>query len=172
MKSVIYSLMAAFLLSTPLWAQTPTSGCGDVATQYTTSHDPGLHPAPTAKGQVRIFYIEDDDVKGFIKPTMRIGLDGQWVGAAEGRSYFFIYVNPGPHKLCINWQNPDLFIHKQKPPQAELEFTAKEGETYYFIGEGDFHGVGRTSITLDPMKTAEGEETIEDYPLSIFHTGQ
>ena len=36
--------------------------------------------------------------------TTRVGLDGIWVGANHGKSYFFVLVNPGDHHLCVAQQ--------------------------------------------------------------------
>lgn len=174
MKTAFYSLMAASLLSLPAMAQSPaaTPGCGNPTVLYDVSSDKGLHPAPLSKTQALVFYVEDDSISGFYKPTMRVGMDGQWVGAAQGHNYFFFYVDPGKHQLCINWQNPDVFIHKQKPPQATLEFSVEAGKTYYFLGQGDFHGVSGTSINLETMQPADGQDAIESYPLAMFHVNQ
>jgi len=38
------------------------------------------------------------------QPTTRAGVDGEWVGVAEGFSYFIFSVYPGEHHLCASWQ--------------------------------------------------------------------
>jgi hypothetical protein len=38
-------------------------------------------------------------------PTIRIGLDGAWMGATRANSYVAFSVDPGEHHLCTNWQS-------------------------------------------------------------------
>jgi len=164
-------LSIALLSAARLSAQTSLpapSGCGPAATLIDVSLDKGLHPAPPTAGKARLFYIESDRISGFYKPTTRVGLDGQWIGAAQGKSYFIVYIEPGQHKLCINWQDPALFVGKKQPPQQSIEFTAKAGESYYMIGETDFKGANRSSMNLDQLKTDEGEDYLSEYPLAMF----
>ena len=37
--------------------------------------------------------------------TVRIGMDGAWVGADKRDSYFVLDVSPGLHHLCASWQS-------------------------------------------------------------------
>jgi len=57
--------------------------------------------APPEAGKALV-YIFEDMVHG---PTMRVGLDGAWIGANKGKSYFFFSVHPGDHQVCTNWQS-------------------------------------------------------------------
>jgi len=59
-----------------------------------------------------------------------VGLDGQWIGATNGNSYFYFSVDPGEHHLCTNWQGFS-FLGKTRAAGA-LHFTAEPGGVYYF----------------------------------------
>jgi hypothetical protein len=73
-------------------------------------------------------FIVGDDV-GVAHPTIRIGVDGAWVGATRSSSYFSIPLEPGEHHLCASGalSNP-----KVSPETALVHFAAEAGKTYYF----------------------------------------
>lgn len=37
--------------------------------------------------------------------TVKVGVDGAWVGAMHGNSYIFFSVSPGEHHACVNRQS-------------------------------------------------------------------
>jgi hypothetical protein len=60
---------------------------------------------------------------------IRIGLDGQWVGANHGNTYFYFPVDPGDHNFCANWQSSHGRLLKLS---SAVSLTAEEGQVYYF----------------------------------------
>jgi hypothetical protein len=87
-------------------------------------------PAGPATGKVQIVLIETLD--GCVTcgtATTRFGMDGAWVGANKGSSYFTVEVAPGDHHLCTDWQSDFDFL-KQKV--GLISFTAEAGKVYYF----------------------------------------
>jgi hypothetical protein len=56
-------------------------------------------------------------------------VDGKWVGANHGNSYFSYTVTPGQHHLCANWQSSQNRL-KQKVGLTSL--NAEAGKVYYF----------------------------------------
>jgi hypothetical protein len=61
-------------------------------------------PAPPEEGKAQIVFIESLEKSGVLgTPTNRYGMDGAWVGANKGNSYFTVSVAPGEHHLCSNW---------------------------------------------------------------------
>jgi hypothetical protein len=127
--------------------------CGSDKIQFdvtTQKHQPP--PVPPAAGKAQIIFIEALDRNlgcwSCGSPTSRIGMDGAWVGATQGNSYFAIDVAPGEHHLCTDWQSAFGTL-KNKIGMAE--FTAEAGKTYYFevkmklkeIGSGDTSDVDR-----------------------------
>jgi hypothetical protein len=89
-------------------------------------------PAPAA-GKAQIIFIEflDKNLACWScgTPTSRFGMDGAWVGANQGNSYFAVDVAPGEHHLCTDWQSAFGRL-KQKVGMAE--FVAEAGKIYYF----------------------------------------
>src|ERR1039457_3988164 len=63
------------------------------------------------------------------KPTVRVSLDGSWVGANRGASYFFFPVEPGEHHLCADWQSAPPSVVGRKLALSNL--GAEPGQTYY-----------------------------------------
>jgi hypothetical protein len=63
------------------------------------------------------------------EPTVKVGVDGAWVGANKGDSYVFTSVAPGEHHMCVNWQSGIL---TPSGLFAMANFTAETGKTYYF----------------------------------------
>lgn len=97
--------------------------CGDEKVQFDiqTKKD---QPAPAApeEGKAQIVFIETFRQIGHLgTPEARFGMDGAWVGADKGKSYFAISVAPGVHHLCANWSK-----------SADVtSITAEAGKTYY-----------------------------------------
>ena len=59
---------------------------------------------------------------GSCDPTLRLGLDGAWVGATKADSYFAISIDPGVHHLCTN----------NGKSVGMDSFTAEAGKVYYY----------------------------------------
>jgi hypothetical protein len=101
----------------------------DVTTQIT-------QPAPTAPaaGKALLVLIEDQNGKSSMfssGATVRFGLDGAWVGADKGNSFFALDVAPGLHHLCASLQGA---------PVESMTFdlapvNAEAGKVYYFAAQ-------------------------------------
>lgn len=108
--------------------------CGSDKVQFevtTAKHPPA--PAPPAEGKAQIIFIEALDRNlacwSCGSPTSRYGMDGAWVGATQGNSYFTVDIAPGEHHLCMDWQSAFGRL-RQKIGMAEI--TAEAGKVYYF----------------------------------------
>lgn len=162
-------LFAAASLPLAAQAPAPASGCGDPAIHFDVATDRGLHPAPPTPGRALVYFVQDDnDVFGFHKPIVRIGLDGKWVAATHGSSYLFFYVEPGEHSLCTNWQDTGIFSRKAHPAAA-LQFSAKPGATYYFQVTNSFRGASRAYTAIMPVTPSNPEDYLADYEFALFH---
>ncbi len=101
----------------------------DVATQKD-------QPAPAAPvpGKAQLVFIETIQKENLAfcvgcDVVARLGLDGAWVGANKGNSYFTYAVEPGEHHLCTNWESVLAFLDKKV---GVASFTAEPGRIYYF----------------------------------------
>ena len=60
------------------------------------------HPVgQVEQGKALVYFFVDF----LTAPTMRVGVDGNWMGANNGKSYFFFPVEPGEHNVCAEWQS-------------------------------------------------------------------
>jgi hypothetical protein len=85
-------------------------------------------PEP-GKALVYVFEEFPDSRNGFITPTIRVGLNGTWVGATRGASFLSFSVAPGEQHLCANWQSISSQIMKQ---YSLTSFNAESGKVYFF----------------------------------------
>ncbi len=86
--------------------------------------------------------------------TTRMGVDGAWVGANEGRSYFGFVIDPGVHHLCVSGQWNRLI----SPPSIVLHrVAAKAGEIYYFRVRFLNSGIGGIGFDLEAVDEDEGQ---------------
>ena len=87
---------------------------------------------------------------------MRIGLDGSWVGANKGKSYFFFSVDPGEHQLCTKWQS-SVFQKTAERIGSAVAVTAQAGKVYYFRIQVYERSEHDSTVKLEPVETAEGQ---------------
>src|SRR6266567_368841 len=102
-------------------------------------------------------------------PTIRIGLDGAWMGATRANSYIAFSVDPGEHHLCTNWQS---HVKRLSREAAFTGFTAEAGKTYYFRARIGYETVGAATtmtLDLDPVNADEGKYLIASNPPSTSH---
>jgi hypothetical protein len=107
--------------------------CGKDEIKFNVTTQKG-QPVPAApdSGKAQIVLIETleriGNVQFFGGKIARFGVDGAWVGADRGDSYFVVAVDPGVHHLCANWQT----IGPDKKNVGVASFTADPGKTYYY----------------------------------------
>jgi len=61
---------------------------------------------------------------------MRVGVDGHWVGANNGKSYFFFPIDPGEHNICSEWQSGTFKKSSERVGEA-IHLTVEPGKAYY-----------------------------------------
>jgi hypothetical protein len=126
------SLLAVLLFVAPAFAQAPApaqdqvetaliaAGCGPSQVMFDLTVDKNQHPLAQLQAGKALVYVINS-----VGLPMKIGLDGSWVGANRGVSYFSFPVDPGDHHLCMSEQGD----HKQG---SAASFTAAAGQAYYF----------------------------------------
>ena len=133
------TILTVFLLASPLMAQQDqaaaafaAAGCGQNEVQFDVKTDKKQHPLPQpAPGKAMVYVLEEDFaafcIGGCI--TTRVGVDGAWVGANQGKSYLFFIVDPGDHRVCTAWQSS---LKGRSQVSAAISLTAEAGKSYYF----------------------------------------
>jgi hypothetical protein len=132
----VFVLLASFVASSA-FAQDQSAmtaaetACGPKAQKFDAKQDSSQHPTPQADPTKALIYVVQE--LGELQCTgcalTRLGLDGAWVGANQGSSYFFFTADPGEHHLCLNWQSR---MEARSKAFAFNTFTAEAGKVYYF----------------------------------------
>lgn len=181
MKStLLVLLLATFALpQNPASAQNkvppanPGDSCGPANLKFEVEHDnsqtPPTDPEP---GKALVYVIEVfDETPGQLGiPTVRVGMDGSWVGANSGSSYFFFSVDPGEHHVCTS---PQSNLKRLSAQRFATDFTAEAGKTYFF--QAQIHvqtvgGAGETwSIDFQRVTADDAKYLIANSPLSVSH---
>jgi hypothetical protein len=97
--------------------------------------------------------------------TVRIGVDGNWVGAQHHDSWLSFSVQPGDHHFCANLQG-----EKGEPAEpkriALASFTAEPSTVYYFRVRATNDQLGWTVVDVEAVNRDEGELLVTSYPPS------
>lgn len=125
------SVFLVMFLTMSAFAQSPTpvpAACGPDKTTFDVKTEESQGPpAQPDAGKALVYFIHDDGPMGNHQhETLRIGVDGTWVGAYKHNSYLSVFLEPGEHHVCAKLQpyGPEL--------TALAHFTAEPGKVYYF----------------------------------------
>jgi hypothetical protein len=136
------------------------AACGPRDMKFEVKADELQHPTPTPEnGKALIYVVKEDRI------SSRFGLDGKWVGALKGRTYFFVPIDPGEHHLCAIGQIGAATRVSLR------ELKAQTGMTYYFVP----HIVGEAVYTIDSefdlsqVDPDEGKDLVAKAKFSTSH---
>jgi hypothetical protein len=169
------TVLVVFLFSVAAFAQdlsaaAAESACGPSNVQFAVKTNNHVHQlGQPDSGKILVYVVEDQKFKVANDVTTRVGVDGTWVGANRGNSYFSFSVDPGKHHLCTDWISDFL-------PGGRLvsltSFTAEPGKVYYLRARTSASptsgkaGAG-ASIDLDLVNEDEGKLLVASSKLSI-----
>ena len=106
------------------------AACGPDNVQYkvkTDKQQTPLDPAPA--GKALLVFVQSLDGDFGAQPTSRFAVDGVWVGADKGKSYFSAEVAPGKHAICASRQ-ASLQLEKDNLSTAGVDL--KPGQIYFY----------------------------------------
>jgi Protein of unknown function (DUF2846) len=146
------------------------AACGPDNIKFDVTH-PEASQAPTVleTGKALVYVIEQENAicdSDSCPTTTKIGLNGSWIGANRGNSYFSFAVPPGEHHVCVKWQS--RFSIANRVP-ALAGFTAEAGKTYYFRARF-ISSKFQSYLDLEAINDDQGRFFVASYPLSIAHT--
>lgn len=158
--------MVFFLLASPAFAQNKSTepavapGCGPFGAEFKVTRK-DQHPVTQPNEEkALVYFIEDDrEYAALRKPTVLAGLDGRWVGATHGNSYFYFSVAPGERHLCASRQGSSQM-------RAVAHFTAEPGKVYYFAVKNRTGLHQNDAIDFGPLDSDEGLLLASTFPLS------
>jgi hypothetical protein len=174
MKTALMILLfasSAFAQSAPSATDSAAApGCGPGDFSFAVKSDGSSHPVTQPEpGKALIYFLQDDKVfDSRPRPTVKWGMDGNWVGATQGDTYFYLSVDPGEHHLCSEWQSAVLVNASRQ--SAAAHFTAEAGKIYYFRAQ-DFYWreSGVANLKLGPLDSDEAQLLISQYGFSTSH---
>ena len=127
------------------------AACGDpnIKFQVYQDQDPTVNSIPP--NQARVVIVEQSNAlygstsDNFTSPywgsqpgdplqgiTLRVGLDGKWVGAIRYDSYISFFVTPGIHHLCVQQQSLSKVLTNNV---TVAKLSAVAGESYNYIAD-------------------------------------
>jgi hypothetical protein len=119
-------------------------------------------------GKATLYIIEFFNLRDkgrFGRPTLKHGLDGQWIGATQGFTYLSASVDPGEHHLCARWQS---HFGKLADQVSLYNFNAEAGKRYYIraqinvVGDNDI-----LSMDLEQVSEDEGRFLVSEAARSL-----
>jgi hypothetical protein len=143
-------------------------GCGDDAVEFDAKQEkenPGL-PA-LAEGKALIVFVESMPNEMKVQSTTRFGVDGAWVGATKGDSYFTVTVDPGDHNLCASMQSAPSRMKKTFTQMTSV--TAEAGKVYYFEAAVNVVGnmnMGIASFDFAQLAEKEGKYRVKAWKVA------
>lgn len=159
------------LLAISAFAQNDRSAmlaaCGPQDTTFDVKLDKSQHtPEQPEPGKARVYFIQDAGITNCIGGcgTMKVGMDGAWLGAIQQNSYFSMSVEPGEHHVCVSPQT--RFQAKRLVGLAH--FTAETGKSYYFRARF-FDNDKQWLLDFDPIDSDQGKFLVASYSLSVSH---
>jgi len=165
------TILVVLVFASPLFAQQPApaasvrGGCGPSEAYFDVKTDRKQHPVAPADAGKALVYVFEDIERG---PTMRVGLDGAWIGANKGKSYFFFSVDPGDHQVCTNWQS-GTFKETSKRIGSAMTLKAEAGKVYYLRTQVYERTERDLNVKFEPVEAAEGQFFISASAFSTSH---
>lgn len=150
----------------------PGCGLANVKLDVSTERTHHALPNPEPRKALIVFLQDDAEFDSRPRPTTRFGIDGNWVGATQANSYFYVSVEPGEHHLCANWQSwVGIAVERST---AATHFTAEPGKTYYFrakdVAKSERPESGAFTsgpkVLLDPLDSDEAQLLISTFSIS------
>lgn len=171
---IVFAVM--LILGASAWAEgAPFSlapSCGPKAINFRVKLDTSQHPPkPIEPGKAIVYFIQDDGPLGMEQHfTVKIGINGAWVGAYKNNSYFSLPVEPGEHHVCANLQSDSSV----EGLVALAHFTAEPGKVYYFRTRllDEQQGVlypDPPILDIDSLDSDEAQYLITYYPVSVSY---
>jgi hypothetical protein len=169
------SLTLLLLFSTALLADdAPSSAlktaCGPDQIKFSVkSAGQDATDAKPEPGKAVVYVIEEFDhaPNEWGRPTVRVGLDGSWVGANRGTSHISFSVDPGEHHICVDWQSRPFTMPILSVAGSSL--SVEPGNTYFFRAHIVQHEGTPWTFGLDAVNADEGRILVAHSPRSTFH---
>src|SRR5258708_37862892 len=108
----ILTLTLAFAISQEPATRPPAAqpaaepACGPASEKLKNETDKSTHPEPSVPQDKALVYVVRPTMMGN-KVQTKFAVDGKWVGVNRGNNYFFVFLDPGPHRFCSQAENSE-----------------------------------------------------------------
>lgn len=163
MKIAVLTLLLASSALAQQRVDPATTSCGPAGVQIHVhlDKDPPA-PQPPEPGKARVYFIQQSGIKfnlGY--PSIKVAVDGAWVGALRPNSYFAASVAPGEHHLCASLHSVELGA------ATELaNFSAEPGRSYFYRSRL-IVSRGQVYLELQPVDSDEARHLMASDPVSV-----
>ena len=138
--------------------------CGPGAQGFNVRLDDAGHSLlPPETGKAMVYFIHDDGSGvGGGSPTTRYAVDGSWVGANQGESWFAVAVTPGEHHVCA----ATSVVRDRPAERSSLISTPKQGRV---TSSALAYSTSRSAdlLELEQIDSDEAGYLISLYPMAI-----
>lgn len=144
--------------------------CGprDVMLDVRQTDGAGRPSKQPASGESLVYVVQDvqEQVPANSSLVTRFGVDGRWVGANRGRSYFYMELQPGTHHLCVSGQWTRL---RSENSIALRRIIMDNGQVYYVRVRFLYPAEGGISLGLETVDEDEGRFLVDSSAYSESH---
>jgi len=178
-KAITVSVLMSLLITSATQAAAATlpPSCGDSKIKFDVkTQKDAPPPAGPDAGKAQLVFVETMD-KGdkyhhclACDATTRVAVDGTWIGADHGDSYFTFSIDPGAHSVCVNWQSISSGESRQF---GTLDVNAEAGNVYYFqiavvVHEEKNPQFSVYNMMLAPLPPDSGNALVQNSALSSW----
>jgi hypothetical protein len=151
---VAFLFCVPFVLICELRATTLPDACGDDKIKVDVAVQKPLTAPPAANATTAtLVFVQRLGESCIGCSVSRVGLDGTWIGANKGASFFSVTTAPGDHHVCALWEAP---LAKVENRIGLTDFEALAGQIYYFEIEISPNGTGEFAMRLKPISADMG----------------
>jgi hypothetical protein len=161
--ALVTLLFAASSAFAQVASAAPTAACGPENVGFKVKLDESQHAlAQPDPGKARVYFFGDAGTSMTLGyPTVKIAMDGAWVGANHGNSYFSVPVEPGEHHVCVTLQSSLV------AQRVELAHFTAEAEKVYYYRTRLVMSRSMELLELDAIDSDQGKYLIATFPLSV-----
>jgi hypothetical protein len=139
-------------------AMAAMAACGPKDDKAKVNPDTGRDPsAQPEAGKALVYMIEDEGGSSPLAGagiTLRVGMDGSWVGAVNHRYPFLSFsVTPGTRHLCVNWQSSIELPSRM----TALAHTDVQADKVYYFRVRPWGTQYQMFLDLDPIDSDMGK---------------
>lgn len=161
MRILVLLLFFAAPAIAQMAAAPPAAACGPKNVSFKVDLKESQHAlAAPEPGKALIYFIHDAGTNWTIRyPTVKVVVDGTWVGANHGDSYFSASVDPGEHHVCVTLQS-------SAASGLELAHFTAAADTVYYYRTRLFLTEGVSLLELTPVDTDEAMYLLASFPMA------